>query len=175
MTVVAVACALTPLAGCSGDSTPPREFMTQVCDGLDDWLQSVLTASERTQRELSNVPSAARGRATLTGFFDTLIEETDRLISAVEAAGAPDVDGGNEAAEAIIRGLTGARRALEDGRDEVQELPDDPARFRPAAAELGQSVKSDLAEVGASLRELEVVELNRAAGQIESCRELGAA
>ncbi|MDQ3986835.1 MAG: hypothetical protein M3280_10115 [Actinomycetota bacterium] len=172
---VAVACALGLLGGCSEDSTPPREFMAQVCDGLGDWFQSVSEASGRTQRELGSISDAARGRSHLTAFFDTLVEKTDLLISEIEEAGIPEVQGGQEAADRILQGLTDAREALDRGRRKIPDLPDDPAAFRDAAAELRESVRSDLEEVGGSLRELNSSELKEAARQVDSCRRLGSA
>ena len=172
--LVAVASSLVLFAGAcgggGGDGTDPGTYASDICTAVGDWITAIQSGAAEIQQ--SEDPQG--GIEALRSFLEDAVAETETLISEVEDAGAPDVDGGEEFAEELRGAFEEAKTVLEDARDQASDLPtDDPAAFTEAAGELGTSVQEALGAVGSELSEPESEELSTAFEEEEACTSVG--
>lgn len=185
--VWAIAAALM-IGACGGDDAPEgdtpgdgpaqtvtaQEYATDICGALDAWVTASQDRVGSLTGALNPTDSAENRRDILAGYIDGVIEDTDVLISEVEAAGAPDVEGGEEIAGQIADAFDTVKTELEQTRSEVDSLPtDDPAAFTAAATELGTSIQTSLTAVGTSVGEISEPELNQAFAAEPACSGVG--
>jgi hypothetical protein len=170
------------LPGCTDDGTEgsnsPSDnavsaatFMDDVCTSMSDWLADFL-AGYQDVRGLDPDSSAQQVKKALDEFLAEAIASTRELQTAVREAGTPEVEGGEGFAARLIDALDQAAAALEDARDQLAGLPNDPTRFRAAAIALGDTVREQLAAAGDAIRQ-DVPALRKAAQDTPACQSLG--
>ena len=153
-----------------GDTVSPESYAADICTAVGDWV----TAIQDGASEITTSADASSGVEVLQSFLDDAVTETEALISEVEDAGAPDVDGGEEFADQLRSAFDEAKTVLEGARDDAADLPtDDPAAFSTAAAELGTSVQEALGAVGSELSEPSDESLATAFEEEEACTSIG--
>ena len=153
-----------------GDTVSPESYAADICTAVGDWV----TAIQDGAGEITTSADASSGVEALQSFLDDAVTETEALISEVEDAGAPDVDGGEEFADQLKAAFGEAKTVLEDARDQAADLPtDDPAAFSTAAADLGTSVQEALGAVGSELSEPSDESLATAFEEEEACTSIG--
>ena len=156
--------------GGGGDSVSPESYASDICTAVGDWV----TAIQEGASEITTSADASSGVEVLQSFLEDAVTETEALISDVEDAGAPDVDGGEEFADQLRGAFDEAKTVLEDARDQAADLPtDDPAAFSTAAADLGTSVQEALGTVGSELSEPSDESLATAFEEEEACTSIG--
>ena len=156
--------------GGGGDTVSPESYAADICTAVGDWV----TAIQEGASEIATSADASSGVAVLQSFLEDAVTETEALISNVEDAGAPDVDGGEEFADQLQGAFDEAKTVLEDARDQAADLPtDDPAAFSTAAADLGTSVQEALGTVGSELSEPSDESLATAFEEEEACTSIG--
>ena len=153
-----------------GDTVSPESYAADICTAVGDWV----TAIQDGASEITTSADASSGVEVLQSFLEDAVTETEALISSVEDAGAPDVDGGEEFADQLRAAFDEAKTVLEDARDQAADLPaDDPAAFSTAAADLGTSVQEALGTVGSELSEPSDESLSTAFEEEEACTSIG--
>jgi len=171
---LAAAAALMALSagacGGGGDGVDPDDYASDICTAVGDWVSAIQDGAS----EITTTEDPSSGVEAIQSFLDDAVSETDTLISEVEDAGAPDVEGGEEFADQLVSAFGEAKTVLEDTRDQAADLPtDDPAAFSEAATELGGSVQEALGTVGSELSEPEAEELSAAFEENEACTSIG--
>ena len=156
--------------GGGGDTVSAESYAADICTAVGDWV----TAIQEGASEITTSADASSGVEVLQSFLEDAVTETEALISDVEDAGAPDVDGGEEFADQLRGAFDEAKTVLEDARDQAADLPtDDPAAFSTAAADLGTSVQEALGTVGSELSEPSDESLATAFEEEEACTSIG--
>jgi hypothetical protein len=149
----------------------PRVFMEDVCTAMSDWLADFLAGYQQVQ-SLDPDASVEQGKEALDRFLNEAIASTEELQQAVSDAGVPDVEGGDGFASGLLGALDQAATALEEARDRLAGLPNDPTQFRKAAIALGDTVRQQLGAAGDAIGE-NVPALQEAAANTPSCQSLG--
>jgi hypothetical protein len=109
----------------------------------------------------------------MVGYFDDILTSTDGMIGDIEAAGIPDVEGGQEAADRVLAGMRDARAILQQARDDAAALDtSDPQAFGEEVQAIGQEVGSSLGEVGDAMQRFESPELDEVSQDVPECQEL---
>lgn len=157
--------------GGSTEAVSADAYAADVCGAMQDWLTGI---QERTQSlsEGFQTGDPGEGKKLLADLLTEMSEETGELITAVEDAGVPDVDGGEEAADSLSSAFEEVRTILDDAQADVADLPEDPQAFQQGAAELGPTLQQALSSVGESLEEPESEELKTAFENEESCSSI---
>lgn len=144
--------------------------MKDVCTSVNDWVTSIQERGANLGSELSGEASQAKEK--LDEFLGQAVEATDTLIAAIDEAGVPDVDGGEDIANALKETFEKAKEALEDAQARVADLPeDDPAAFSEQAATLGTDIQTAMGDLGSTLEEAPE-ELTEAAKDEPACQEV---
>lgn len=172
------------LAACGGggggdgseQTVTAQEYASDVCGALDSWVTASRDRAGSLTEVLNPTDTPENRRDVLAGYIDGVIEDTEALLDDVQAAGVPDVEGGEQIAGQIADAFDSVKTELEQTRDDVDALPtDDPAAFTAAATQLGTSIQTSLTAVGTSVGGISEPELNQAFAVEPTCSGLGGA
>ncbi|MEO8324059.1 MAG: hypothetical protein ABI571_07990 [Actinomycetota bacterium] len=168
--VIAVSALVSGACGGS-ERVEASSFMKDVCTSVNDWVTSIQERGGNLGSELTGEPSQAKEK--LDEFLGQAVEATDTLIAAIDEAGIPDVDGGEDIADALKKTFETAKKALEDAQAQVADLPeDDPAAFSEQSTALGTDIQTAMGDLGATLGDAPE-ELTKAAEDEPACQQLG--
>jgi hypothetical protein len=151
LTVLVVALAVTPLAGCGGGGggenfgQPPRVYAGAICKAVGSWLGKIQDRTADLQNEAQAIrDDLEKGKALILTYLDDIIGYSDDLVSDVEAADKPDVDHGQAIAGEVRTAVERARTGFVDAREEASRLPtDNPAAFQRETQELGSTLSKE--------------------------------
>lgn len=156
-----------------GDGDSAQAYASRVCTAFSTWVQDITSRNETLTQSLDPQSTPAEGKEQLQIFLDAVIQDTDKLISSVDAAGVPDVEGGQQAATQIKQAAETAKTSFENARTEVEQLPTDPQGFQAGAQQIGGEIGSSLSRVGEELRNRsQSEEIRQAFEESPSCAQL---
>lgn len=147
------------------------DYASDVCTALSTWVTDI---QERAATITQGIDpgDAKAGKERLQEFIGETVTGTDELIASVEEAGAPDTEGGEEAAEQIQSGLEQVRTILVDAQAQIDELPtNDPQAFGQGAQEIGTSLQEATGEAAASIDAANSEDLTAAFEKNEQCAQ----
>jgi hypothetical protein len=154
-----------------GGSVAVGDYASDICTAFTDWTQAIQDRQTDLQEGLEPGASPQEGKDALQGFLDDAVEASDQLVEDVEAAGTPDTENGDEAADALQAAAEGARAQLVEAQENVADLPtDSPQAFSEAADQFGNDVRSALEGVGDGLEDIDTPELDKAIDEEEACQ-----
>lgn len=161
----------TAEGGGSGDSVSAEAYAADVCGAMQDWVTGI---QERTQSLTESFTSGdpQEGKDLLSNLLSEMSAQTGDLVTEVEGAGVPDVDGGEEAADSLVTAFEEVQGILDDAQQDIEDLPTNPQAFQKGAAELGPTLQEALSSVGSSLEEPESEELKEAFEKEEACASI---
>ena len=161
------------LVACGGsdDTVSARDYASDVCGAVKEYTDSI---QNRVSDIQSNAPdNPEEGKELLTSFMDDMIADTDDLIAAVDGAGVPDVEDGEQIADSVQTALEDVREILNDAATQIEELPtDDPQAFAEGTQEIGTSLQESGEGIQSGLSELQSEELEEASQDVEACEEI---
>jgi hypothetical protein len=182
--IVALAAMTLALAACSDDgggtdgggdpaatTVSAQQYADDVCGALNAWLADI----QATVQNLEPATDPDSGQEALAAYFDEVVGVTEDMAAAVELAGVPDADGGEQVASQINGAMDGVVTALEDVRTEVDSLPSDPAGFQQAAADLQTQIQTALPGAVAPLNSIANPEVDQAFSESTQCQALSGA
>ena len=154
-----------------GGSADVGDYAADICTAFTDWTTAIQERQTDLQEGLQPGASPAEGKEALQGFLDDAVSASDQLVEDVEAAGTPDTENGDDAANALQDAAQGARDQLADAQENVAELPtDSPQAFSEAADQFGNDVRTALEGVGDGLQDIDTPELDQAIDDEEACQ-----
>lgn len=151
--LLAASCALG-LSACGGGSsstaaattiqtTAPKTvgvgvYTGSVCSALAMWLDNLANASAVFASSTNDEPDLRKVRAKFVTFFGGAIDETDRMVAQVEAAGVPRLAKGSQVSASMLREIGTFRPLLVEAQGRARRLPvAKPATFTKQAQTLG--------------------------------------
>lgn len=175
--VLAAAVLVTACGPENAGDTAPEQYARSVCAGLAGWRDGVAADSAGLTRSLSGAAGVAAVRAPYSRFFSAAVRRTDRLIGAVDSAGAPKVDNGRGYSHDLISALRRARTGLAAAQKSFAALPTaDLAGYSAGARRIRDSLGGVFGQVGTALDQLGRTytddDLNRAFGNEPACQRL---
>ena len=154
-----------------GGSADVGDYAADICTAFTDWTKAIQDRQTELQQGLQPGASPEEGKDALAGFLGDAVSASDQLVDDVEAAGTPDTENGDDAANALQDAATGARDKLAEAQDKVADLPtDSPQAFSDAADDFGNDVRSALDGVGDGLQNIDTPELDKAIDDEEACQ-----
>ena len=148
-------------------------YADDVCKSLSFWVQDIQDRAATITEGIDPADLKA-GKERLAQFISDTVQGTEELIADVEAAGVPDTDGGEQAANQIQSGLKEVKTILEGAEDDIAALPtNDPQAFGTGAQQIASSLQEATAEAAASIDAANSDELTEAFGKNERCAEYG--
>jgi hypothetical protein len=182
LTLVALGALLTlGLSACGGDDgdggngsaggegTSASAYAAEVCGAMKDWVSTVQEKSSALG-ESAAAGDAEEGKELLVTLLGDISDATGDLVGAVEDAGVPDVDNGEEISANLADAFRQAQQILDDAQEDVEALPSDPAAFQQGAAEIGPTLQEAISSITASLEGSQSDELDQAFEEEEACQ-----
>jgi hypothetical protein len=162
------------IASCGGDEVGADEYVGALCSATAGFTSTVVEGQAAVQEAAAGTVSPEDGKAELTSFFDDATAAGEQAASEVEDAGTPDVENGEEIADALSTAFDNVSAALSDAASDVDALPTDSEEsFQNAAEELSTSFQDDVSSIGEGLDQLgESPELESAAEANSECQSL---
>jgi hypothetical protein len=137
-------------------------FAASVCGAMQDWVTGI-TDSSSSFTDIPADASIEERKAALESWAAELVQLTQDMVGALQAAGVPDVDGGQAIADSISGAFDRALTGFETLADDVAALPtDDVGAFVDASSEIGTSITTALTAAATSVSSLSEPELNAA-------------
>ncbi|MBW3594585.1 MAG: hypothetical protein KY391_03320 [Actinobacteria bacterium] len=164
------------LGACGGDEGVPVDaYATDVCSALSTWVTDIQDRAAKITEGI-NPGDAEAGKERLQEFMGETVNGTEELIAEVEAAGVPDTEDGEEAAEQIQNGLEDVKAILEEAEGQIDELPtNNPQAFGEGAQEIATSLQEATGEAAASIDAANSEELTDAFGENDECSQYAGA
>ena len=155
----------------SSETVSAEAYAAEVCGAMQDWVAGVQSQMQGLSESFtSNDPEA--GKQALSDLLGEMSSQTGDLAAAVDDAGVPDVDGGEEAADSLVTAFEDVQGLLEDAQQDVEDLPSDPQAFAQGASDLGTTLQEALSSVGGSIEEPDSPELQEAFEKEKSCSSI---
>jgi vacuolar-type H+-ATPase subunit H len=169
------------IAACGGDddgggeSVSAGSYAKDICTATGDWVSGIQGLATDLQGSLPQGASPQEGKEALEKFLGDALDRTETYVSAVEDAGTPDVDGGEDAATEIQDAVNEARSIISKASDDAADLPTDSEQaFSREADELGNSTRDSLSAVGDAIGD-PPEELSKAFQEEQACSQIGGA
>ena len=175
--LLAALAALAAIAGGCGDddddagSTASADsYVSDMCTAISDMGTVISDGQDEIGQATDATPEEARD--LLVSFFEDAGAAVESARGAIDDAGVPDVEDGEQVAGAISSAFAEMQTILEDGVSEAQELSTESiAEFNAAAQELGSTVETSGEQINESLQEVgDNEELSAAAQDSEACQ-----
>lgn len=165
---VALVCAV--MAGCSSPSGP-RVWATSVCNALAPWRAEIDTLTTRTQQQMTAETTPAQAKENLVRLFGGAEAASELARAAVEKAGVPDVEQGQEIAQGFMASLSGVRDAYGRARGGIEALATSPqATFYTQVAAVVEKLDQEYEATSLDTTKLSSAELKQAFAETPECR-----
>lgn len=175
--------ALAGVAGCGGGGSSgsaggqsPEDWSTDMCTAVGDWVDELQSSSDALGETTSGATGIEDVRTAFVEFLDAAGARTGQMIDEVEAAGHPDVENGEEIADALLSELQPMQATLEEARDKAEALPDDPTAFAQGAQEIGESMQQVSETASKGIDEIDAKfsssELEQAMNDEPACQDI---
>ena len=159
--------------GTSGGTVSSEEYVQSVCTSMSTWVNDVQTMSNEFGSSLDPSADIQTQKDAIVGLFDEMLGATDTLISSLDAAGTPDVEGGDEIRATLSDSFAQARAALEDAKNQIGALSvDDPQAFATELTNIGTAIQTSMNGITGSLSGLAAPELEQAAANEQACQQM---
>lgn len=161
--------------GGGGDTVSVDAYASDVCAALAAWVTDIQDRAS-TITEGINPGDAKAGKERLSEFIGETVTGTENLIADVEAAGVPDTENGEEAADQIVSGLREVQTILEGAQEDIEALPtNDPQAFGTGAQEIATSLQEATTSAAETIDSANSEELTTALGENEDCAQYAGA
>jgi len=169
-------------AGCGGgdsssssSGTKPDEWASSVCGSLQTWEKDLQSGSQQLSADLRSSSDLRSVKQKLIAFLEEAQQSTEKMVSAVKAAGAPAVKDGPAIQQDLESALTGAQNSFERAVTQAKKLPtNNPQALTTGLTTLGQTIQSELTATGQHFSTLEnkydVSDLNQAMKDEPACK-----
>lgn len=157
-----------------GDKKSADEYAKAACAAVADWVGSIQEGSQKISGQLGANATPSEGKKVLQDFLGDAVTASDKFAKDVDAAGVPDVDGGEKFADSLKKGAAAAKEVMEDAKAKADDLStSNVAAFSKDARELGSSTNKALSEVGDAISDPSSDDLKKALQEDSSCKGIG--
>jgi polyhydroxyalkanoate synthesis regulator phasin len=125
------------------------------CGSFGTWLDEIKTASSGVSDSVTpgDIPSA---KTAIAGLFGTASTATQTLIDELEAAGAPDIDDGDQLVDDLIEKFQAFDTAAQKAKADTEALAtDDITTFQSSADDLTTTFQDEVDKVAESFSEID--------------------
>lgn len=153
---------------------PPSSYVAQVCTSLSTWFRNANTRAAQLETEVATT-SAQRGKSILESALAVSVADTQTAVSALQAAGTPQVQNGEKIAVALVQGVERNLSTLQALQPEVAATPaTDAEAVRQQASHVARTIQSGLSSLAAGQTPISSPELAKTAAASQTCKSVGA-
>jgi hypothetical protein len=103
-------------------TVPPAVYAASVCGSVRDWQQHLDGRTSTLTRSIAQQDDPATIRAAVVAYYTELAGRTGALRTALVGAGIPDIHGGKDYADALVRTVSTQAGALHDSAGRARRL-----------------------------------------------------
>ena len=167
--LVAVLAAL--MSACGDDPVAVDDYANGLCTALTGWTEELRDRQADLQAGAEPGRSPEADRDALQRFVDGAVAASDGLVEDVEGAGVPDIEDGEEVADAFQSAVEETRSELEEAQAEVAEIPTQSAESYEAAVEdFVTEIRSTLEGIDDHFQDVDAPELDMALDEAAACQ-----
>ncbi|MGW0841026.1 small secreted protein [Streptomyces sp. NPDC002787] len=162
------------LSGCSSDDETNdklNSWAKEVCDSVQPQIKKIAAANASIQKETSDDSAPADVQKADSQGFQDISDAYKAMATAIQQAGAPDVEEGEKKQKAAVAELNQLSTAYADLKKKSDALnTKDQAKFADGLEGVATELEK-LSKTGSdALKELEKGEVGKAMAEQESCR-----
>jgi archaellum component FlaC len=166
------------LSGCGGgdDGNDKLDaWAKQVCDAVQPQAKKIEAANAAIQKETSDNSTPEAVRKTDAEAFQAMSDAYKAIGSAVNSAGAPNVDGGAKKQQDAVKELNGISTSYADLRKQVDKLnTKDQAKFADGLKDIATELDKLSQSGNDALKTLEEGDVGQAMAQQDTCKAAAA-
>ena len=159
------------MSACGDDPVAVDDYANDLCTALTGWTEELRDRQTELQEGAAPGQSPEADRDALQRFVDGAVAASDGLVEDVEAAGEPDIEDGEEVADAFRAAVEQTRSELEDAQADVTDIPTDSAQaYRAAVEEFVAQIRGTLEGIDEQLQDVDAPELDMALDEATACQ-----
>ncbi|OIJ89731.1 small secreted protein [Streptomyces colonosanans] len=163
------------LSGCAGSSGANDDKLAswarQICDGVQPQAKKISDASTAIQKETSDNSPPEQVQKTDAQAFQDMSDAYKAIATAVDRAGAPDVDKGATKQKNAVKELNDLSAAYADLKKQVDKLDTkDQAKFADGLKGIATQLDKLSKTGNDALKQLEEGDVGKAMAKQESCK-----
>ncbi|MCT7353454.1 small secreted protein [Streptomyces sp. 15-116A] len=161
------------LTGCGGDDTNEKldSWAEQVCDAVQPQAKKIEAANAAIQKETSDNSTPEEVQKTDSKAFQDMSDAYKAIGAAVNKAGAPDVENGEQKQQDAVKELNSISASYASLKKQVDGLDtDDQAKFADGLKDIATELDKLSKSGSDALRTLEEGEVGEAMSRQPSCQ-----
>ncbi|MEW2163578.1 small secreted protein [Streptomyces sp. NPDC007084] len=161
------------LSGCGGDDGNDKldAWAKQVCDGVKPQARKIEAANAAIQKQTSDNSAPEAVQKTDAQAFQDMSDAYKAIGTAVDNAGAPDVEDGKTKQTNAVKELNGISASYADLKKQVDKLnTKDQAKFADGLKDVATQLEKLSRSGNDALKKLEEGDVGKAMAQQESCK-----
>lgn len=161
------------LTGCSSDDGNDKldSWAKQVCDAVKPQAQKIEDANAAIQKQTSDNSTPEAVQKTDAKAFQDMSDAYKAIGTAVDNAGAPDVDDGKAKQTNAVKELNGISTSYADLKKQVDKLDTkDQAKFADGLKDVATQLDKLSQSGNDALKKLEEGDVGKAMSEQESCK-----
>ena len=166
-----VAVALAGLLGACGGGPSPTAGAASVCTALTPWRAEIGKLTSSTQQQMTAKTTPAQAKENLVRLLAGAEAASEEARRRVEAAGVPNVDGGDAVAEGFVASLAAVRDAYGNAKRGIEQLDAGRAgTFYDGVEAVLETLNEEYKRSALDTESLNSPELQRAFDEVPECR-----
>lgn len=160
------------VSACGGDdSVAVEDYANDLCTALTQWTDTLRDRQAELQEEAGSGAAPQDSREALQRFVDGAVDASEQLVDDVDAAGVPDIDDGEEVADAFREAVEETLSQIEEAQAGVGDIPTDtPSAYRTAVDEFLTELQSTLEGIDEHVQDIDAPELDMALDEASACQ-----
>jgi len=159
----------------AGSGLNATGYTSGVCQAMTAWVNDLQAGSTAIATQVAGASSLDEAKQDFVSYADEQVQRTQDLITSIDELGAPDVDQGAEAHQAIMDLLGQVKSVFEGAKTDAEQLPTtDLNSFLDGVTKLTDNITSGMSDIGDPFAGLSAPELEQAGNENPDCQTLGA-
>jgi hypothetical protein len=155
----------------SGCAVEPKEWTRSVCGALATWRKQITDLNTRAQQQMAGAKTPVQTQKNLVTLLTGAEAASETARKAVDDAGEPDVDHGEDIAKQFITSLSAVRDAYAHASRDIQALPTtDSQDFYDGVVKVITRLNQEYAASALDTKKVNSVELRKALDENPECQ-----
>lgn len=162
---------LSLVLGACGGGMAPGAWAASVCQALGPWRTDISSLTERASQQMAAATTPAQAKENLVRLLTGAEQATETARAKVEAAGVPDVDGGQAIADGFVSALAAMRDAYGRAKTTIDGLATgDAPVFYDSVESAMTTLNVEYGRSALDTTKISSAELRQAFDEVPECR-----
>lgn len=158
------------VSGCGSSDVSAKDWASDVCGSVKSVNKNMETAAKNLKLDFKDLPATQKSFVSMLGTAQT---ESDKLATAVDEAGTPDVDNGEKVATNLEGKLREASKVFAGAKKKIEGTDaSDPKAFAVAFQQVGTDLQEQSKKLGDPAKAIESQPLRTALQNDPGCKSV---